>query len=575
VLLVIAGVVSAQFSMRRTNRLPTGLISEPDGRVLLYDCDHDGLSELVFRAGVVRPRRWEVWEYRPVNRYELVFADTGAYPYPPGIATGNLAPFAVGDIDQDGRTDIIGANRELVNDSVYNVLVVMESPDAHSHPDSLVWSYRYAYAHGGNARSYIAPDIDQDGKREIFLLGGGEWIGLGIWEPADDSQYDLVWNSWDVPSLGGLVFGDFDRDSLREFAGGWSVAAVFENVLPGQDTYALVYCDTTGLVNGQDVFSAEDIDQDGWPEFFISFYRPWTDTFTLLMWEATGNNTFERTLVDERRMVIGHGNGRSKCGDLDGDGVDELVWALPLGLFVYKAVGNNRFEQVWEWWDDHGTSQCVITNIADMNGNGYNDLVYGGSGKTSVFEVEAVRVLHPDSGEEYVPGETCWVRWQTFTPPRCDSVSLFLLTDTVVPQGEWFYRLDTIVTGLAPTDTLYPWIVPDTTLNAAWIVAIAYGPGWQHDRSDSAFSIRPTGVEERKPLGAQRPTQVPTIVGGVLHIPQPADHQPPAAIALYNLAGGKVADLHPGENDIRHLAPGVYFVRDRATTRTTKIVTQH
>ena len=35
--------------------------------------------------------------------------------------------------------------------------------------------------------------------------------------------------------------------------------------------------------------------------------------------------------------------------------------------------------------------------------------------------------------------------------------------------------------------------------------------------------------------------------------------------ALLDAAGRKVAELQPGENDIRHLAPGVYFVREEGS----------
>jgi hypothetical protein len=290
-------------------------------------------------------------------------------------------------------------------------------------------------------------------------------------------------------------------------------------------------------------------------------------------------------------MVIGYGSGRSSCGDLDGDGVDELVWALPLCAVVYKAVGNNEFEQVWEWRNDHG-EQYVLTNIADMNGNGYNELVVGGWGRTSVFEVEAVRVLYPDTTRELCAGETCLVRWQMFTPPRCDSVSLFLLTDTVVPEGEWFcqrtgslrfYPLDTIVTGLTPSDTTYPWVIPDTTLDAAWIVAIAYGPGWQFDCSDHPFQILPVGMAGHPKPAVPGPVPEPTIVGGMLWLPVGAD------AVLLDVTGRKVMDL-PGafasgasgagrHHDIRHLAPGVYFVRsaesgERSAVSVRKVVIQ-
>jgi hypothetical protein len=565
-LTLAALVLSAPLSVRRTMRLSAGPCVAIDG-LLISDSDNNGAQELTFRTGFGYPGRWEIWEYRPVNRYELVFADTGVYPYPNGIATGNLFPFDVGDIDQDGRTDIVGVNWERANDTLYNILVVMESPDEYSYPESLVWSFRYGRNLGGVGRCYIAPDLDRDGKREIVLLGAGQYIGLGIWEPAGDSQYDLVWNSWDVASMTCLAFGDFDMDSLREFAGGFEAAAVYENTAPRQDSYVLTFTENPNVGSSRDQFTGQDLDEDKAPEFLISYYAPWTDTYTLMMWEATGNNTFERTLVDQRRMVVGYGSGRSRCGDLDGDGVDELVWAMPLCAVVYKAIGNDRFEQVWEWQGDHGTDQSLIARIADMNGNGYNELVVGGSGKTSVFEVEAIRVLYPDTAEEFCPGDTCLVQWEALTPPRCDSVSLFFLLDTVVEPGMEFYELDTIVTGLSPSDSVYPWIVPNANVDAAWILAMAYGPGWQFDRSDSAFSIHPVGMSERSKQAASGPMPEPTIVGGVLvwsatapSLRNVGDIALQSRAKLLDASGRVVMSLQLGPNDIRYLSPGVYFV---------------
>ena len=80
----------------------------------------------------------------------------------------------------------------------------------------------------------------------------------------------------------------------------------------------------------------------------------------------------------------------------------------------------------------------------------------------------------------------------------------------------------------------------------------------------------PCGIEEPPD---KRPTftpRGPTIVRGVLSLPQRGlGHDPgsenrsgscPAPVLL-DATGRKVMDLTPGENNVRHLAPGVYFVR--------------
>jgi hypothetical protein len=71
------------------------------------------------------------------------------------------------------------------------------------------------------------------------------------------------------------------------------------------------------------------------------------------------------------------------------------------------------------------------------------------------------------------------------------------------------------------------------------------------------------GVEET-PSAEVRTTSGPTIVRGILFLPQSpvADRQSPSA--LLDISGRKVEELRTGANDVSGLAPGVYFVRERS-----------
>ncbi len=74
----------------------------------------------------------------------------------------------------------------------------------------------------------------------------------------------------------------------------------------------------------------------------------------------------------------------------------------------------------------------------------------------------------------------------------------------------------------------------------------------------------PVGVEE-KPEGAELRVErkTPTIVRGVLNLAEDGTRSEFGAnsvMSLVDITGRKVMDLKPGENDVRHLAPGVYFV---------------
>lgn len=57
-----------------------------------------------------------------------------------------------------------------------------------------------------------------------------------------------------------------------------------------------------------------------------------------------------------------------------------------------------------------------------------------------------------------------------------------------------------------------------------------------------------------------------TIIRGVLYAQKASSHKPQAALLL-DISGRKVLDLKPGANDVRVLASGVCFVRERGDSR--------
>jgi hypothetical protein len=486
ILLLITTVQALR--MKRIVFLPHGLAG---GYILCADTDHNDSNELIFQTA----GGWDIWEHHPINEYQLVFSDTAIYPYPPGIEPGNFFPYDVGDIDQDSLIDLLGPNIDNPpnpDSTWYNVVTTQESRNYQSYPESLSWWYRYSYNEIQSAPFYFPPDLDQDNLKELLFLAEG--IGVThIFENRSNNQNELVWSRYQVGAWS-FAFGDFDLDDRKEFVtanlGSLGRVSVYENT--GEDQYEMTYQDTVRLPNGSDVFSGNDLDGDGKPEFFVGFARivaGSTWDFFLYMWEATGNNTYERTHITTIRAVDWL-EKRSKCGDIDGDGIEELVWSIGAQVIVYKATGNNQFERIWTWNNDHGGDfPHSMVNIYDMNRNGYNEIVFGGNSKTSIFEVEAVKVIRPNGGEIFHRLTQEQIRWQKFYPPRCNSLSLFYSLD----NGRTY---DTIITGLPGVDSSYLWTVPDTSSDSCKVKIIAYGPGWQYDESDGVFSITAIGINE-------------------------------------------------------------------------------
>jgi hypothetical protein len=556
-------------SMRRIVQIPSGPDAGAYGRVVCCDSDHDSLSEMIFLTGTIQPDnpyRLEVWEHRGWNRFSLVFADTGTHSPPPGITTGNAIPFAAGDVDNDGLTDIVCITVEPDSsdpDKFYDDVITIESPDSFSYPCSLSWYFRYDSNTAIPDPVYYPPDLDQDGHKEIIKAGG--WV----WENTGNNQNQLVWRGFGYR----YAFGDFDMDGKMNFASASlnsnGIMVVWE--CTGDDQYQTVYRDTVWQPNGADVFMTYDIDGDSLPEVYVAYENVPRGKIYLYMWEAdqAGTDIYHRTLVDSVGFSGDDWGRISECGDIDGDGIDECVWTTPDIIKVYKAVGDDQLQEVWHWDNDHDGFRSLVSTVYDINNDGYNELITAGNAKISIFEIDAVDLVTPNGGN-FLPGDTVSIRWTTHSPPHCDSLSLFLRCDSL-------WNLDTIAHGLPATDTLYRWVVPASAPDTGRIVVIAYGglpplssdenggctqsAAWQYDVSDSVINFTGGGVAEgthNVPLQWSLSVS-PNPARGAFSVLYDVPSQSRVSVGVYDAGGRLVRSLSEGD-----AAPGRYETKLRS-----------
>ena len=488
-LLIAAG--SAELRLKCLAQYPCGHYTPS---IVLGDTDHDSLGEVILCTWDRPQPIWQIFEYRPVNRLALAKADTGMWPCPQGMISGNFVPFDIGDIDRDGKTDLVGQNWYRDSAGMHDVMCTIESRDSFSYPDSLNWCI---WMESTTTIAQMFPkrhaDLDRDSAGEIlsFWQWGTEW-GTGVFGNVGNDRESLVNMVPGWPTVRSPV-ADFDQNGRTDFALVWG-NDIFVYECLGDNQFARVCSLHVGWPNVVETFCGNNVDGSGRPVFFVVYSRHvFLYEQYLYEFEASSQGSYQYHLVDSTLAYWPQEN-QSFCADLDGDGRDEVVWGDGYGerLQIYKAAeqGPHEFQRVGTWQGDSG--EYTICNAADLNRNGYPEVFVAGDPRMSVLEIEAIRVEYPNARLSFTAGDTCAIRWQVYTPPRCDSVSLFLRSDSNTVNG--FYRLDTIAHGLSPNDSAYSWIVPDTTLDSARILAIAYGPGWQLDESDSAFRIAPAGV---------------------------------------------------------------------------------
>jgi hypothetical protein len=344
------------------------------GRIVIGDTDRDGNYEFIFST---------YGGSYTIYLYELHLPDIWEIDSVSGLDQPLL--WDTGDFDLDGFYDLV-MQSSWGPPSVG--IAVFESADSFSYPKEEVW------------RDTVGPplvlpisayDIDQDGLPEIVKNRATPYGYIGIYESVGDNQYELIFA--DDPDTLGLeapaathAFGDFDEDSRVEcvFAGGDEWYWIYES--PGNNVYEKVNEGQVSTLNVRDCFSVPDADGDGKLEFVVKGFVVPTGRINAFIFEATGDNTYE--IIKSFDLYGGHYSyygGYSDVGDVDGDGVAEIVLEGCQNVHVIKAAGNDSF-YVWETLSGNWSGSSV--RVYDVDGNGLSEVIISGNNRTRIYEYQ-------------------------------------------------------------------------------------------------------------------------------------------------------------------------------------------
>lgn len=198
--------------------------------------------------------------------------------------------------------------------------------------------------------------------------------------------------------------GDVNRDGHGDFIVGSyleDVAALNSGaarVVSGRDG-TVIYAfhgDNQGDVFGISVSNAGDVNRDGYADVIVGAPRPFSGRHGIarVFSGATGGvlYTLEGTEIDDR-----FGNAVSAAGDMNNDGFDDIAvgayWDGPNGsrsgsASVYSgATGELLYKFTGSASDDQfGAS---LSNVGDLNQDGYDDLIVGAPGVDSSNGVDS------------------------------------------------------------------------------------------------------------------------------------------------------------------------------------------
>jgi hypothetical protein len=200
-----------------------------------------------------------------------------------------------------------------------------------------------------------------------------------------------------------------------EFVTGGGAGQVILWECTGDNQYQVVWSDTVAY-QAYDVVSASDMDQDGKPEFIIGATRfeSFNHTTVWTFYESNGPNSYIPVFVDSLTNIDGSDyNSASYCGDIDGDSIPEAVLAVGSNWVVYKATGDNQFQRIYKAYAGDNNRSNTSICIADMNGNGYAEIIESGAINSSVSETMIWEIM----------GEVIWDSLTAINKDSCIQVN--------------------------------------------------------------------------------------------------------------------------------------------------------
>jgi hypothetical protein len=347
------------------------------------DTDHDGRNEFIAAVDS--------------NYYHLrIVEDQGNNHYVDEYVGPYIDPYAAGDFDLDGRADILGQY------SYY--LFVYESPDSTTHPSLLVWQSPPMT----NIEGFTTvADTDCDGRPEIIhSINTFGTARLIIYENTGDNTFDQVFYQVESPQDDGpKVIADLDGDGRPEIAdcGTYGYLHIFES--PADNVWQQVFADSTGLYDAYGVAGGVDTDGNGRPELFVSGMVTGHPELCTYVYEAVGDNTYERVADLTYRQPLA-GGVWSSVADLDGSGHDAFILNAADGLLVYRGVAPGQWAFACTIADPTTDGLYNYFQPFDANQNGRAELFWTTMGNARPEGGNTLVLEYPESSPTDIPGRS-------------------------------------------------------------------------------------------------------------------------------------------------------------------------
>lgn len=364
------------------------------------DLDGDGFTDLL----VSSPPSSVVAAVSAASGTEIHrMARTASYGFGSALA-------AVGDVDGDGQADVAIGDPSGGTFSDQGVVTVFAGDDG-----SILLNLEGAASHAGFGNAILGlGDVDGDGKADFLVGAPGSLGGIGEVSAHSGADGSLLYSHAGAP---GSRFGqslallsDWDGDGQRDYLVG---APQADAVMVHSGADGSFLWQVNGANSGDSFGSsvaAADFNQDGLLDLIVGapLSKPWHPS-----WRSGSvhvHSGLDGSLLFEKRGPRNEdanlGFAVANAGDLDGDGVDDLVAGAPSeftgfswGGVVYAWSGATSLQlQRHEGTGFEMFLGNAVASAGDVDRDGHADLLLGSDAQGySLISGATGKLLHRDA----------------------------------------------------------------------------------------------------------------------------------------------------------------------------------
>ena len=307
----------------------------------------------------------------------------------PSNAFSNSNDGWAGYLDNDTLLDIVGYT--------FNPSVLYIREQTPNNPDSFDVVYSYTKQENGSFGPVTVGDIDGDGKPDIVLSDYSTLSRIYVISNTGNNTYvsretqNTLTNPADGSSVQNLLIGDLNKNGQKEIIitrGNSSPTAgtvrFWEHTgSPGTFSFTNLYTYTTvSYLFGKGGIG--DSDGDGWDEVFLTYggYDLFNTNIRKIKFDSA-SNTFVHQIFTANALGF---PSNYKVADLYGNGQKELIASQSsngrAAVYIYKSTGVNVYQTVDSLFETSDNNTMMTCDVRTLTGDTHPAIIaasFGGN----------------------------------------------------------------------------------------------------------------------------------------------------------------------------------------------------